>query len=106
LQKSQVLRTGNPAWKRLVGRLDELLTSTDDVIQGGKISFKGFDPKKLNQFREFVKEIGLNKNNADDLIAEMFKVRNQFNVFKNTFLKESKGNLNVANKEFMEHYER
>ena len=32
----------------------------------------------------------------------MFKVRNQFNVFKNTFLKESKGNLNVANKEFME----
>ncbi len=32
----------------------------------------------------------------------MFKVRNQFNVLKNTFLKESKGNLNVANKEFMD----
>jgi hypothetical protein len=101
IAKESGLRTGNPAWKRLVGRLDELLTSTDDVIQGGKISFKGFDQKKLNQFREFVKEIGLNKNNADDLINEMFKVRNQFNVFKNTFLKESKGNLNVANKEFM-----
>jgi hypothetical protein len=102
IAKEAGLRTGNPAWKRLVGRLDELLTSTDDVIQGGKISFKGFDQKKLNQFREFVKEIGLNKNNADDLINEMFKVRNQFNVFKNTFLKESKGNLNVANKEFMD----
>ena len=32
----------------------------------------------------------------------MFKVRNQFNVLKNIFLKESKGNLNVANKEFMD----
>jgi hypothetical protein len=102
IAKESGIRTSNPAWKRLVGRLDELLTSTDDVIQGGKISFKGFDQKKLNQFREFVKEIGLNKNNADDLINEMFKVRNQFNVFKNTFLKESKGNLNVANKEFMD----
>ena len=102
IAKESGIRTSNPAWKRLVGRLDELLTSTDDVIQGGKITFKGFDPKKLKQFQEFIKEIGLNKNNADNLIAEMFKVRNQFNVFKNTFLKESKGNLNVANKEFME----
>jgi len=35
----------NPAWKRLTGRLDELLTSTDDVIQGGNVVFKGFDGK-------------------------------------------------------------
>jgi hypothetical protein len=102
IAKESGIKTSNPAWKRIAGRLDELLTTSTDSIQGGKIVFKGFDQKKLNDFKEFSKEVGLSKNNADTLIGEMFKVRNQFNVLKNTFLKESKGNLNLANKEFMD----
>lgn len=102
IAKESGIKTSNPAWKRLIGRLDELLTSTDDVIEGGKIVFRGFDEKKLKQFQEFTKEIGLSTKARDSLVADMFKVRNQFNVFKNTFVKEAGGNLNIANKEFME----
>ena len=101
IAKESGISSRNPAFKRLIGRLDELLTSSDDVIQGNKIVFKGFNNKKLNEFQEFIKEIGLSSKNADDLVAEMFKARNQFNVFKNVFLKEAKGNLNMANKDFM-----
>ncbi len=95
------IKTSNPAFKRLIGRLDELLTSTDDVIENGKIIFKGFDEKKLREFEEFIKEIGLSARDRVNLVAEMFKVRNQFNVFKNTFLNEAAGNLNIGNEEFM-----
>ena len=102
IAKESGIKTSNPAWKRLIGRLDELLTSTDDVIEGEKIVFKGFDNKKLKEFEKFTKEIGLSTNARNNLISNMFKVRNQFNVFKNTFVKESGGNLNIANKEFME----
>ena len=102
IAKESGIKTSNPAWKRLIGRLDELLTSTDDVIENGKIVFKGFDNKKLKEFEKFTKEIGLSTNARNNLISDMFKVRNQFNVFKNTFVKESGGNLNIANKEFME----
>ena len=102
IAKDSGIKTSNPAWKRLIGRMDELLTSGDDIIEAGKITFKGFDQKKLNQFQNFIKEIGLSKNAQKDLVAEMYKIRNQFNVMKNTFLDESAGNLNIANKEFME----
>ena len=102
IAKESGIKTSNPAWKRLIGRLDELLTSTDDVIENGKIVFKGFDNKKLKEFEKFTKEIGLSTNARNNLISDMFKVRNQFNVFKNTFVKEAGGNLNIANKEFME----
>jgi hypothetical protein len=102
IAKESGIKTSNPAWKRLIGRLDELLTSTDDVIENGKIVFKGFDNKKLKEFEKFTKEIGLSTNARNNLISDMFKVRNQFNVFKNTFVKEAGANLNIANKEFME----
>ena len=102
IAKESGIKSSNPAWKRLVGRLDELLTSSDDVIQNGKIVFKGFDEKKLKQFQEFTKEIGVSAKARDNLVGDMFQVRNQFNIFKNTFVKEAGGNLNIANKEFME----
>jgi len=102
IAKYSGIKSSNPAWKRLVGRLDELLTSGDDVIENGKIVFKGFDDKKLTEFQKFIKEIGLGSTDRVRLIEEMFKVRNQFNVMKNTFLDEAAGNLNVANKEFMQ----
>jgi hypothetical protein len=31
IAKESGITDSNPAWKRLIGRLDELLTSTDDV---------------------------------------------------------------------------
>ena len=100
IAKESGMSTRNPAWKRLIGRMDELLTSTDDVIKGGKITFEGFDPKKLSEFNKFIKEIGLNADQSKRLVSEMFKVRNEFNNFKNILL--SGGNINAANKEFMQ----
>src|SRR6056300_1267268 len=79
ISKISGIKASNPAWKRLIGRMDELLTSGDDVIEGGKIVFKGFDDKKLKEFEKFIKEINLSKNDQKTLISEMFKVRNQFN---------------------------
>jgi hypothetical protein len=39
IAKESGIKTSNPAWKRIAGRLDELLTTSTDSIQGGKISF-------------------------------------------------------------------
>jgi len=96
--KQSGLSTGNKNWKRIVGRLDELLTSTDDAIQGGKIVFKGFEPKKINQFYNFLDEVGISKPQGRTLVEEMIKVREQFNVFKNSLFQG--GNVNAVNKEF------
>ena len=100
IAKESGISNNNPAVKRLVGRLDELLTSTDDVISGGKITFKGFEPKKLTEFYNFLDEIGISKNQGEELVKEMYKVRNKFNTFKNSLLQG--GNVNAANKEFMD----
>jgi hypothetical protein len=94
------MSTRNPAWKRLIGRMDELLTSSDDVIKEGKITFEGFDSKRLSEFNKFIKEVGLTNDQSKKLVGEMFKVRNEFNNFKNILL--SGGNINAANKEFMQ----
>ena len=99
IAKTSGISNRNPAWKRLIGRLDELLTSTDDVIKAGKVKFTGFSDEKLKEFRKFTKEIGLNSDETTKLINEMGMVRNEFNNFKNILL--SGGNLNVANGEFM-----
>jgi hypothetical protein len=100
IAKESGMSSRNPAWKRLIGRMDELLTSTDDVIRDGKITFEGFDSKRLSEFNKFIKEIGLTGDQSKKLVGEMFKVRNEFNNFKNILL--SGGNVNSANKEFME----
>jgi hypothetical protein len=89
---------GTPEIKRLVGRLDELLTSGDDIVKNGKLVFTSFPAKQLDQFTNFAKEIGLNGNQVNSLVGEMMKVRNQFNVFKNTLL--NGGNITAASNEF------
>ena len=98
IAKESGMSSRNPAWKRLTGRLDELLTSSDDVIQGGNVVFKGFDGKQLNQFYGFLDEIGLTKKQGNVLVGEMMKVRNQMNVFKNTLLQGK--NINASSSEF------
>jgi hypothetical protein len=89
---------GTPEIKRLVGRLDELITSGDDIVKNGKLVFTSFPAKQLDQFTNFAKEIGLNGNQVNSLVGEMMKVRNQFNVFKNTLL--NGGNITAASNEF------
>jgi hypothetical protein len=42
IAKESGISSKTPAFKRIVGRVDELLTAGDDVVQGGKVTFKGF----------------------------------------------------------------
>ena len=39
IAKESGISNNNPAVKRLLGRLDELLTSTDDIISQGRVTF-------------------------------------------------------------------
>jgi len=100
IAKEAKIGKGTPEIKRLVGRLDELLTSGDDIVKNGKLVFTSFPAKKLDQFTEFAKEIGLNGNQVNSLVGEMMKARNQFNVFKNTLL--NGGNITTASNKFGE----
>jgi hypothetical protein len=96
--KQSKLKLGGEEAKRLIGRLDELLVATDDVVEDGVIKFKGFDPKTLNQFKGFADEIGLDKTQVNNLVSEMVKTREQFNYLKNTILRGK--NINVGTQEF------
>jgi len=98
IAKEAKIGKGTTDLKRLVGRLDELLTSGEDIVKNNKLVFTTFPAKKLNQFEAFAKEIGLNSNQVNVLVDELAKARNQFNVFKNTLL--TGGNINVASNEF------
>ena len=98
IAKESGISSKTPAFKRIVGRVDELLTAGDDVVQGGKITFKGFDGKTTKEFREFGKEVGLTKTQTDNIFGDLIKIRNEFNVFKNALLTSK--NLNVGTKEF------
>jgi len=98
IAKESGISSKTPAFKRIVGRVDELLTAGDDVVQGGKVTFKGFDAKTTKEFREFGKEVGLTKNQTDNIFGDLIKIRNEFNVFKNALLTSK--NLNVGTKEF------
>ena len=98
IAKESGISSRTPAFKRIVGRVDELLTAGDDVVQGGKITFKGFDGKTTKEFREFGKEVGLTKTQTDNIFGDLIKIRNEFNVFKNALLTSK--NLNVGTKEF------
>jgi hypothetical protein len=98
IAKESGISTRNPARKRLIGRLDELLTSTDDAVRNNKLVFEGFNSNKLKEFTKFTKEIGLDRKQTNTLVGEMAKVRRQFNDFKNILL--SGGNINTASKDF------
>ena len=102
IAKESGISTKNPALKRIVGRLDELLTSSDDVVVGTgqkqRLVFKGFNSKAINDFKQFTKEVGLNAQQTDTLFNQIVKVRNEFNQLKNEILRGR--NLNVGSAEF------
>ena len=102
IAKESGISTKNPAIKRIVGRLDELLTSSDDAVVGTgqkqRLVFKGFNSKAINDFKQFTKEIGLTAQQTDTLFNQIVKVRNEFNQLKNEILRGR--NLNVGSAEF------
>jgi hypothetical protein len=100
VSKQSGISSGSAAWKRTIGRIDELLTAGDDVIKNGKLIFNGFKDKTIKEFNAFAKEVGLKKPQVDAIISDLFKIRNVFNDFKNSLLNSK--NLNVGAKEFNE----
>jgi hypothetical protein len=98
ISKESGVSSGTPAWKRVIGRIDELLTAGDDVVTNGKLTFNGFKDTTIKEFNAFTKEIGLTKPQVNSIISDLFKIRGVFNDFKNGLLNSK--NLNVGAKEF------
>ena len=99
IAKESNISKGSPELKRLIGRMDELLVTGTDVIKGKEFLFKGFDAKKLSEFRKFASsELKLGETQIERLVQELSKARNLFNTYKNTFF--AGGNINTAAKEF------
>jgi hypothetical protein len=99
IAKEANISKGTPELKRLIGRMDELLVTGSDIVKGKEFLFRGFDPKKLSEFRKFAStELGLVDDQIERLISELAKARNVFNDYKNTFF--AGGNINVAANEF------
>jgi hypothetical protein len=99
IAKESGINKGTPELKRLIGRMDELLVTGSDIIKGKEFLFKGFDPKKLSEFKKFTSaELGLGADQIERLVAELAKARNTFNTYKNTFF--AGGNINAAANDF------
>jgi hypothetical protein len=99
IAKESGINRRTPELKRLIGRMDELLVTGSDIIKGKEFLFKGFDPKKLSEFKKFTStELGLGADQIERLVAELAKARNTFNTYKNTFF--AGGNINAAANDF------
>ena len=99
IAKEANITKGTPELKRLVGRMDELLVTGSDIVKGKEFLFKGFDSKKLAEFKKFTStELGLGENQIERLVTELSKARNIFNNYKNTFF--AGGNINAAANDF------
>jgi hypothetical protein len=99
IAKESNISKGTTELKRLIGRMDELLVTGSDIVKGKEFLFKGFDPKKLSEFKKFASaELGLGADQIERLVAELAKARNTFNTYKNTFF--AGGNINAAANDF------
>jgi hypothetical protein len=96
--KESGISTGNPAFKRIIGRLDELLLAGEDTVRAGKIEFYGFPTKAMNEFETFAKSVGINSKQVDRVVTELIAARNEFNVLKNNVLNSD--NVQVGSVEF------
>ena len=87
-----ILRTIKPAAEGVENSdviskaMGKLLMSSDDAVVRGKINFKGFKDKELNIFYKSMKNLGVTKAQADDLIGTMMQIRQSAAGFKNSML--------------------
>jgi hypothetical protein len=79
-------------------RTNQILHSGDNVVQKGKLVFKGFSNKQLNEYEKFLQDIGVKEDQVVELKSNFFKIRDSYNNFMNEVLQGK--NLNVAPKEF------
>jgi len=70
------------------------LLATDDVVKKGRIVFQGFSDKSLKAFRKSMNELGVNKQNIDELISNGIDFRTTAAALKNTIAQGK--NYNVA----------
>jgi hypothetical protein len=74
IAKESNISKGTPELKRLIGRMDELLVTGSDIIKGKEFLFKGFDPKKLSEFRKFAStELGLGSGSNREISNRISK---------------------------------
>ena len=70
------------------------MLATDDVVKKGRIVFEGFSDKSLKAFRKSMDELGVNKQNIDELISNGVDFRTVAAALKNTIAQGK--NYNVA----------
>jgi hypothetical protein len=70
------------------------LLATDDVVKKGRIVFQGFSNKSLKAFRKAMDELGVSKQNVDELISNGVDFRTVAASLKNTIAQGK--NYNVA----------
>ena len=85
-------------FEEFLTRTNQMLHSGDNVVQKGKIVFKGYNNKQLNEYDKFLKDLGVKEEQITELKTNFFKIRDGYNNFMNEVLQGK--NLNVAPKEF------
>ena len=94
VEKSKPLTNdGTPG--RVLGKMDELLFSGQDATIGNRIIFKGFDEKKLKEFKDYVGNFGIVDEQATILVDTLFKVRDAMNTAKNALFGGRATPLNI-----------
>ena len=88
----------NPA--QLSELFSNFLLATDDVVSKGRILFKGFSDKSIKAFRKSMNELGVNKENIDELVSNGFDFRTTAAALKNSIaqgknVKVATGELNT-----------
>ena len=95
VEKSKPLTNdGTPG--RVLGKMDELLFSGSDETLGNRIIFKGFDEKKLKEFKDYVGNFGIVDEQANTLVDTLFKVRDAMNTAKNALFGGRATPLNIT----------
>jgi hypothetical protein len=98
IRKGNEALANNTKLEEFLAKTNLMIHSGDNVVQKGKIIFKGFNNKQLNEYEKFAKDLGVKEEQIAELKTNFFKIRNSYNDFMNEVLQGK--NLNVAPKEF------
>jgi hypothetical protein len=81
-----------------LNRTTKMIHSGDNVVEKGKIVFKGYNNKELTEYEKFLKGLGVKDEQIVKLKTNFFKIRDSYNNFMNEILQGK--NLNIGPKEF------